>query len=197
MKALASTPSSASRATPSRAPAAGFASTSAPGVGVDREEGVADAVDGGHHRPAIAARRAARAARAAGRAQRVAEALEQRRERLAHGGAALARDLGRGLRPRGQQREHAPLVRAQAVEGGLGGAPALQRRGGKRAEATQHLGLGGAGLGPCGAELVRHHLLDLLPPRDEPGGELGLCATRRQSNRSPAAGDQLDARRCR
>ena len=53
------------------------------------------------------------------------------------------------------------------------------------------------GSGACGAELVRHHLLDLLPLRDEPGGERGVCRHAGSlTARSPAAINWI-ARRCR
>ena len=101
----------------------------ASGIGVDREEGVADAVDRGDHRAAARARRAARPARRAGRAQRVAEPLEQRRERRAHGRSALRRP------PRPRPATRRPAARARAARSRAGRRGRARRR--SRAAASE------------------------------------------------------------
>ena len=175
MKALASTPSSASRATPSSAPAAGFASTSRPD-----SASIARKASQMRSMAATTARRLPRGAPRARRAVPVGAArrgtLEQRRERLAHRGAAS------GRRPRPRPATTRRAARARAARSRAARRARARSRCRAAAPTQQTSGSGAAppprpsaGLGPSRARACRPSSLDLLPACDQQAASAGAC----------------------
>ena len=149
---------------------------------VDREEGVAHAIDrGGHHAPLAGHRRPARAARPRGLAQRQQEALDERGERRAQRRRVRAGLVRRRVEPRLEHAPRAPLAGAQPLERGRGGLVLHEREQQEGAEAAQRLGLGGAVGRERSLAAASHGRFDGSASRQEPAGECTSPAHARES----------------